>query len=111
MRLTIDQFERMILACVFRKWKDYALDLRSSLFWLQKLNNTVQELTQHYLSGQREHGYTQNLPWLSYLCSAAENLNTLVQLESIGSKLMKQQEASCRSYSSFLYPPRQPAIP
>jgi hypothetical protein len=111
MRLTMDQFERMVLGCVFGKWKDYAADLGSSLFWLQKLSNAVEEPTHRYLSGRGEHGYTRRWSWLSHLCSAAENMNNLVQLESVESELAKQQEAFGRRYSSFLYPPRQPAIP
>jgi hypothetical protein len=110
MRLTMDQFERMVLGYVFGKWKDYAADLGSSLFWLQNLSNAVEEPTQRYLSGRGEHGYTQRWSWLSYLCSAAGNMNNLVQLESVESKLAKQQEAFGRRYSSFLCPPRQPAI-
>jgi hypothetical protein len=111
MRLTTDQFERMMLGCVFGKWNDYALDLGDSLLWFRKLSNLVQGPTQHYLADRREQGYTRSLPWLSYLCSAAKNMSRLIRMESVDSKLAKQQEAFGRGYSNFLYPAKQPIIP
>ncbi|KAH8670391.1 hypothetical protein BGZ60DRAFT_407344 [Tricladium varicosporioides] len=100
-RISISQFENIILGCVLASWKDFGAKLEDGLLWFDKLEAIVSSLTQ-----ERNFENSQNkqyLLWFDYLCTAARRLSTTIASPSVECELAKQEVAFGRRRAAFIF--------
>jgi hypothetical protein len=110
-RITIDQFEGIILGCVFAKWGEYGAKLEDGLFWLRKLEALLLEYTKRTHVGQLSQSRTKILPWLANLCEIAARMSTIIAGDTVDSRLAKQLVDLGRRRSAFIFSAKEPPAP
>lgn len=108
-RITMDQFEHIILGCVFARWNEFGSKLEDGVFWLNKLATLISTFTQQY--NARNSSNPQYYLWLDYLCTAAERLRLLNSAQGVESNLARQEVDFGRRRAAFLFSLENPPQP
>ncbi|KAH7317189.1 hypothetical protein BKA65DRAFT_410970 [Rhexocercosporidium sp. MPI-PUGE-AT-0058] len=100
-RISIDQFEHIILGCVFEHWGEFAETPEDGLKWLARMELLLSDQTE---AREAQNGRNpQYVLWFNSLCSAGRRLRAILNTSSVESDLAKQELNFGRRRESFVF--------